>query len=266
MKDTRVAICRFLAKDSSPIWDSSWMRRQAEIIETYPIESRRHVHAMRGALDATVRNLRRQLSLGRWSQRSYDSLASHLRSNGLIDIATWVDSDAERIHALLDRGEIRTVAELRLATEYRDFVDDPQLLDRVNELIAGYEARRGVRVRNQGRPRSPSRASTRQLSSDELAFVGLLKRSAIAAYEYAAARETRPAEKRKMRDRGAVWRTLEAATQRELKGLEDGFWVSMSKLRRNRLSEREFRTLSVKLKADGLIDISDLLQVRTRTS
>src|SRR4029453_7024245 len=145
MKATKVAICLFQARhpptESNP---ESW-RRLAEDFQAYPMTSKRHLQQMRSEMDATARELRRDVSRGRWPRRTYDLLIEHLQAEGLIDISTWIDADAEQINKLLENGEIRTMAQWRLATECRDTVDDETQLRQINDLIDSYEAEHDVR-------------------------------------------------------------------------------------------------------------------------
>jgi hypothetical protein len=262
MKATKVAICHFLAQHPSSVSDPDSMRRDAEVIQAYPISSRRHLRAMRSELDATVRELRRQVSLGHWPRRTYDLLVAQLRGKDLIDISSWIDADADRLKQILENGEIRRLADLRLATEYRDTIADEHLRRRLDELIASFEAKRGASLEQSSRPLSGSKGSSpsSKLSSDDQAFLNLLRRSAIASFEYAA--RSGETNKRLMEDRIATWRTIEIATQRDLKELERAFWAAISKLRRYRLTEEEFRKLAAKLQEERLIDISQLAKTR----
>jgi hypothetical protein len=256
MKATKVAICHFLAQHPSSVSDPDSMRRDAEVIQAYPISSRRHLRAMRSELDATIRELRRQVSLGHWPRRTYDLLVAQLRGKDLIDISSWADTDAERLKQILENGEIRRLADLRLATEYRDTIADEHLRRRLDELIASFEAKRGASLEQSSRPGPKGPSPSSKLSRDDLAFLNLLRRSAIASFEYAA--RTGETNKRLMEDRIATWRTIEIATQCDLKELERAFWAAIAKLRRYRLTEEEFRKLAAKLQEEQLIDISQL--------
>jgi hypothetical protein len=258
IKATKVAICHFLAQHPSSVSDPDSMRRDAEVIQAYPISSRRHLRAMRSELDATVRELRRQVSRGHWPRHTYDLLVAQLRGKGLIDISSWIDTDAERMKQILENGEIRRLADLRLATEYRDTITNENLRRRVDELIVSFEANRGASLKKPPRPRSGSKGTSQnsKLSREDLAFLDLLRRSAIASFEYAA--RSGQTNKQLMTDRVTTWRTIEVATQRDLKELERAFWTAMSKLRRYRLTEEEFRKLAAKLQEEQLIDISKL--------
>jgi hypothetical protein len=260
LKATKVAICRFLARHPSLVNDPESMRREAESIRLYAISSKRHLQAMRSELDATIRELRRLVSLGYWPRRTYDLLVARLRREGLIDISTWSDADAGRMQKVLKNGAIRTAGQLRLATEYRDTIDDEELQRRIDDLIRLYEA--GGRRGKASRPRPVSKATGTgsKLSSDDLAFADLLRRTAIASHEYVAARgATSETDRRFLKERAETWSTGEIATRRDLNDMEAGFWVSLSKLRQ-RLSEEQFRHLTGKLQQEGLIDISDLLK------
>lgn len=258
IKATVVAIRRFQAQYPSSVTDPDSMRRDAEDIQTYPISSKRHLLAMRSELDATIRELRRQVSRGYWPRRTYDLLVAQLRDEGLIDISARTDADAERMKKVLEKGEIRTRAELRVATEYRDTIDDEELQRRIDDLIGLYEIghQAGRKIASGLRSESKGAGTGSKLSSDDLAFVDLLRRSAVASYEYAATRDEASVEdRRSLENRAETWRTIEIATRRDLKDMEGGFWISVSKLR-NRLTEEQFQQLTRKLQEQGLVDIS----------
>src|SRR5438045_3117950 len=112
---------------------------------------------MRSELDATIRELRRQVSRGYWPRRTYNHLIAHLKDEGHIDISTWADADAERMKKILEVGEIRTLAQWRLATEYRDTIDGPEQR-RIDDLIGLYEAKRDVRRTKACNPRTAAKA------------------------------------------------------------------------------------------------------------
>lgn len=262
IKATAVAIYLFQARYPSSVCDPDSMRRSAEDLQTYPISSKRHLQAMRSDLHATVRELRRQVSRGYWPRRTFDLLVEHLRGEGLIDISTLADTDAERMKKVLESGEIRTAAQWRLATEYRDTIDDEELQRRIDDLIQSYEAGPEVRRAIASNSRSGSKAAgaRSKLTSDDFAFADLLSRSAVASYEYAATRDDASAkDKQILEERAETWRTIEIATRRDLRDMEGGFWVSLSNLR-NRLSEEQFQQLTIKLQEQGLIDVSELLK------
>ena len=266
MKATKVAICRFQARYPSSVSDPDSMLREAEEIQAYPISSKRHVQAMRSELNATVRELRRQVARGYWSRRTYNLLVTQLRGEGLVDISAWTDTDAERMKKVFENGEIRTRAEWRLASEYRDTIEDEALQSRIDDLIGLYESGRKGRRQKAPGPRSGSSAAgaSTKLSIDELAFADLLRRSAVASYVYAVA-EANPEDKRILEDRAETWRTIEIETRRDLKDMERGFWVSLSKLR-NRLTEEQFQQLTKAMQKEGLIDISGPLKAPNSSS
>jgi hypothetical protein len=261
IKATVVAIHLFQARHPSIVTQPESLRRSAESIQAYPISSKRHLQAMRSELDSTIRELRREVALGYWPRRTYDLLVAHLRDEGLIDISTWTDVDAGRMKKVLEKGAIRTPAELRLAIEYRDTLDEEQRRP-IDALIDSYEAGRVARSKKASSPRSGSRAAGAgsKLSIDDLALVDLLRRSAVASYEYAASRSEASAnDKEILEERAETWRTTETATPRDLKDMEEGFWVSMSNLRK-RLTEEQFQELTRMLQEQGLMDISELLK------
>ncbi|HWK52636.1 MAG TPA: hypothetical protein VNR40_22240 [Steroidobacter sp.] len=268
MKATAVAIRHFQARHPPTVSDPDSMRRLAEDLQAYPIASKRHLQQMRSELDATARQLRRHVSRGYWPRHTYDLLVAHLRGEGLIDISTWTDTDAERMKQILEAGEIRTAAQWRLATEYRDTVDDEKLRRQIDGLIDSYEAGRPTRREKSAGAGSKSKTagSGSKLSSDELALIDLLRRSAVASYEYAAARpETSAKDKPILEGRAETWRTIEITTKRDLKDMEDAFWASLLKLRK-RLTEAQFQQLATRLQDQGLIDISSRVKASTRRS
>src|SRR5262249_5231024 len=158
-----------------------------------------------------------------WHRDDYRRLAAELRGRGLIDIDTWPDADAARIQKILERGGIRSRAEYRLATEYRDFLDDEELLDRVNELLSWYEAAgsRPVAGSPSNKSETKRRAGTSKLSAEDLVLLDTLRRSAIASFEYAAGHSKKGAQARTpMARKAETWRTIEIDTVRDLKDME----------------------------------------------
>lgn len=267
MKATIVAMYSFKARHLSSVNNPESMRRVAEDIQAYRISSKRHVQAVRSELDSSIREARRQVSLGYWPRRTYDEMVAHLRGEGLIDISTWTDTDAERMKEVFENGEIRTAAQWRLATEYRDTVDEEQRRQ-IDDLIGMYEAKRDVRrSKSSGLRSAPKAVGTgSKLTSDDLAFAEVFRRSAVASYEYAATRdEVSAKDKGILESRADTWRTIEPATRRDLKDIEEAFWFSLSKLR-NRLAEDQFQELTRRLQEQGLVDISDVVKARNSRS
>lgn len=259
LKATKVAICEFLARQRPPVTDPAALLSQAASIAVYPISSRRHLLAMESELSATIRELRRQMSRKTLTRQSYEALVAHLRTKELIDISVWTDRDALRVKRLMDQGEIRTVAELRLVSEYRDTLSDPDVLSRLDEMVALYETKRGLPAATASRLVATRTTGSTQLSPQDLERLDLLKRSAIESFEYAAAHGKRDEVGRSpMKSRAEDWRSLVVESRRDLRDAERGFWVALGKLRRNRLSPDQFEKLTAKLRADGLIDISKL--------
>jgi hypothetical protein len=264
MKATKAAICEFLALHPSAVTDPGSMTLEADSARAYPIASRRHLLAMRSELGATIRDLKQKISLGYWPRSAYAMLAAELKSKQLIDIAQWHDADAVRVEQLLEANEIRTVADYRLAMEYRDTIGDPELLHKLDELMAAYEATRGAPAASApGRTTASKRTHRAKLSPEDFQFLDILRRSAIASFEYAArhgkARVRNPSS---LADRANTWRTIKIETPRELRDLERAFWSALSNLRRLRLSQDEFAGLAASLKGQGLIDVSKLIKAR----
>ncbi len=267
IKATIVAICLFKAQYPSSVSNPDSLRHLAEDIEAYRIASKRHLQAMRSELDGTIRESRRQVSRGYWPRRTYDRLIAHLKDEGHIDISTWADTDAERMKKILDVGEIRTLAQWRLATEYRDTIDGPEQ-PRIDDLIGLYEAKRNVRRSNAASPRTVAKANVAgsKISSDDLAFAGLLRRTAVMGLDYAANRDEASADdKRRLQDRAETWRTFKIATERDIKDMEKAFWISMTKVR-NRLTDPQFQELTQRLQQEGLVDISGVVRARNPLS
>ncbi len=268
IKATIVAICLFKARHPSSVSNPDSLRREAEDIEAYAIASKRHLQAMRSELDATIRESRRQVSRGYWPRRTYDRLIAHLKDEGHIDISTWVDTDAERMKKILDVGEIRTLAQWRLAAEYRDTIDGPEQR-RIDDLIGLYEAKRDVRRTKAANPRAeaaqaPSAGS--KITSDNLAFAEVLRRSAMTGWDYAASRDEASADdERRLQALAETWRTFKIATPRDIKDMEKAFWISMTTLR-NRLTDPQFQELTQRLQQEGLVDISGVVKARNPLS
>lgn len=142
MKLTYVEMYRFLYTQPAAFSaDPMRVIRDAEGIASYPIPTKRHLQAIRSELEAGVRKFRRQVSRGYWPPDTYGRMVAHLRDKGLIDLSTWHDADAERIKRILERGEIRTRAELRRTTEYCDTIGEGELRRALGELIQSYEGR-----------------------------------------------------------------------------------------------------------------------------
>ena len=267
LKATKVAICEFLARQRPALTDPSSFLSQAANIAAYSISSRRHLLAMESELSATIRELRRQMSRKTLTPQSYEALVAHLRSKELIDISVWTDRDALRVKRLLDKGEIRTVAQWRLVSEYRDTISDPDVLSRLDETVALYETKRGLPAAGASRLVGTPATGRTQLSPQDLERFDLLKRSAIESFEYAAEHGKRDeAGTSPMKNRAEVWRSLSVENRRDLHDAERGFWVALGKLRRNRLSQDQFEKLTAKLRADGLIDISKLSPASRRAA
>ena len=151
------------------------------------------------------------------------------------------------------------VAEVRLVSEYRDTISDPDVLSRLDEMVALYEAKRGLPAANASRLVATRTTGRTQLSPQDLERLDLLKRSAIESFEYAAEHGKHDeAGNSPMKNRAEDWRSLVVENRRDLHDAERGFWVALGKLRRNRLSPDQFEKLTAKLRADGLIDISKL--------
>ncbi len=259
VKATTVAIYDFLARHPSAVSQPDSLERDADEIRSYPMLSMRHVHAMRSEFEATVREIRRQVSLGYWSQANYDRLTSELLKKGLIDITQWRDVDAARVKEILEKGEIRKTAEFRLMSEYLDTVSDEELRAKIDALLKAYELSRHVTNKisasEAGRKKKPTGASG--LSQQELDFIEKVRRSAIASLEYAAMYgEDRGRGKPSIGNRLEAWRSTEVKTRRDLKDMERAFWAILSKVRRDYLTEAEYKKLAGKLTHDGLIDIS----------
>lgn len=266
LKATKVAICEFLAEHPSAVTDPSTLRCTAVTIDAYPILSRRHLLAMQSELDATIRELKRQISRKYWTRSAFDALIVHLRDRKLIDISDWIDRDALKTKHLLQRGEIRTAAEYRLATEYRDTIADGDELAKLTEMLDSYEANRGVPTALWAEQDSMSKKSTASpLSAEDLAYADVLKRSAIESLSYAARHEHEGSlGESSLKDRTDAWRSLNVVTRRDLRDLERAFWVVLAKLRRYRLSQVQFEALAAYLKQKSLMDVSRLSKSPTR--
>lgn len=259
IKATKVAICEFLAEHPSTVTDPSSLRREAAAVEAYSISSRRHLLAMQSELEATIRELERQILRKYWSRSAFDALVVHLRDRRLIDISDWIDRDALRTKHLLQRGEIRTTSEYRLATEYRDTIADRDELAKLAEMLGSYEAKRGVPALSAEHGSMSGRSTASPLSAEDIAYADVLKRSAIESLSYAARYEHEDSlGESSLKERADAWRNLKVVTRRDLRDLERAFWVVLTKLRRYRLSQDQFEALAADLKQKDLMDVSRL--------
>jgi hypothetical protein len=215
---------------------------------------------MQSELEATIRELERQISRKYWSRSAFDALMVHLRDRKLIDITDWIDRDAQRTKQLLQRGQIRTAAEYRLVLEYRDTIGDRDELAKLTDMLGSYEAKHGAPpARSAAQSSGSAKATASPLSAEDVAYVDLLRRSALESLSHAAQyeHENSPGES-SLNERAAAWRSLKVVSRRDLRDVENAFWVVLTKLRRYRLSQEQFEALAADLKQKGLMDVSRL--------
>lgn len=170
-------------------------------------------------------------------------------SNSKDQLASWELMKATKV-------AIWTAAEWRLATEYRDTIDDEHALEALDEMIATYDSKRGMPTGAPVRkPLSVGKEGS-SASTEEIASADLLKRTATACLEYVYRHGLdRVRGNASILDQATSWRGLTVTTKRQLKEIERAFRVVVSDVRTSYLSAEEFGRLEAVLRENGLIDI-----------
>jgi anaerobic glycerol-3-phosphate dehydrogenase len=153
IKATIIAIYEYWVAHPYVGADVDQFRKLAVSFRQYQILSKRNITAARSQLNSTLRGLKEVVRDGYWPKRELDALKASLRRASLIDIETFVDTDAKRVNQVLERGEIKTTAEYRLILDKCDEVNDARSLKQLGSLISAYEKRRKARKKERP-PRS----------------------------------------------------------------------------------------------------------------